>query len=316
MSLAREPGRPVGALLRGWRERRRLTQLDLAERANVSTRHISFVENGRSRPTSEMIILLSKHLDVPLRERNQLLLAGGYAPAYSENGLASPSMSAVSAAIDRVLAGLGPLPAAVIDRRWELVAANDAIDLFTAGAAARLLEPPVNVLRLSLHPEGMAPRILNLPEWRAHLLDRLARQADATGDQVLRDLHTELSAYPVPGRVADGAADGGKRGRAGRPTEPWTANGIIAPVRYRSPRGELSLFTTTTVFGTPTDVTVSELAVETFFPADAPTASLLYGSAGNPGWWQVMDSPHRTKRSAGAYRAVSDDGDSGAARDV
>lgn len=279
MSLAREPGRPVGALLRGWRERRRLTQLDLAERANVSTRHISFVENGRSRPTSEMIISLSGHLDVPLRERNQLLLAGGYAPAYSESDLASPPMSAVSAAIDRVLTGLGPLPAAVIDRHWQLVAANDAIDLFTAGAAARLLEPPVNVLRLSLHPEGMAPRILNLPEWRAHLLDRLARQADATGDQVLRDLHTELSAYPVPDRVADGAADGGERGRAGRPAEPWTANGIVTPVRYRSPRGELSLFTTTTVFGMPTDVTVSELAVETFFPADAPTASLLYESA-------------------------------------
>ncbi|WP_041254927.1 helix-turn-helix transcriptional regulator [Frankia sp. EAN1pec] len=282
MVLAREPGRSVGALLRGWRERRRLTQLGLAERANVSTRRISFVENGRSRPTSEMIIMLSEHLGVPLRERNQLLLAGGYAPAYSENDLASPPMSAVSAAIDRVLAGLGPLPAAVIDRRWELVAANDAIDLFTAGAAARLLEPPVNVLRLSLHPEGMAPRILNLPEWRTHLLDRLARQADTTGDAVLHDLHTELSAYPVPDRgangVGHGAADDGARGRAGRPAGLWTANGIVIPMRYRSPRGELSLFTATTVFGTPTDVTVSELAVETFFPADAHTAGLLYGS--------------------------------------
>ncbi|ONH61324.1 transcriptional regulator [Frankia sp. CcI49] len=267
MALPRAHEPSVGALLRGWREQRRLTQLDLAERTNVSTRHISFVENGRSRPTSEMILTLAEHLDVPLRERNQLLLAGGYAPAYSQHDLASPSMSAVSEAINRVLAGLAPLPAVVVDRHWELVAANEAIGLFTAGVAPRLLEPPVNVLRLSLHPDGMAPRILNLPEWKAHLLDRLARQAAAARDNALDDLHAELSAYSAHST----------RGPCSR-AETHPANTLVVPMRYQSPRGELALFTATTVFGTPTDVTVSELAIETFYPADPASAAALTAS--------------------------------------
>ncbi|MEX5634027.1 helix-turn-helix domain-containing protein [Parafrankia sp. FMc2] len=295
MALPRMHDQPVGVLLRGWREQRRLTQLGLAERAGVSTRHISFVENGRSRPTREMILMLAEQLDVPLRERNQLLLAGGYAPAYSEHDLASPPMSAVSEAINRVLAGLAPLPAVVVDRHWELVAANDSISLFTAGVAPRLLEPPVNVLRLSLHPDGMAPRILNLPQWKAHLLDRLARQAEKSADPVLLDLHAELHTYPAPGggRFRDRDVNGRHRrsaanGMASRDTsdrermdsqpELWAANTIVVPMHYKSPRGDLALFTATTVFGTPTDVTVAELAIETFYPADPTSANLLNAS--------------------------------------
>ncbi len=173
------PEEPVGTLLRRWRERRRLTQLDLSLRAEVSARHLSFVETGRAKPTSSMILLLSEHLDVPLRERNVLLLAGGYAPAYPQHGLSDVPMAAISDAITAILAAHQPYPAVVIDRHWELVAANDAVDVLTAGAAAHLLEPPVNVLRLSLHPAGMATRIVNLAQWRAHLLDRLHRQLEA-----------------------------------------------------------------------------------------------------------------------------------------
>jgi transcriptional regulator with XRE-family HTH domain len=249
----------VGTLLRSWRERRRLSQLDLSLQADVSTRHLSYVETGRSRPTSSMILHLSDQLEIPLRERNALLLAAGYAPAYPEYALSAPPMSAVNDAINSVLEGHWPYPAVVVDRHWELVAGNAAIGLLTAGAATRLLEPPVNVLRLSLHPEGMAPRIVNLPEWRSHLLHRLAHQANTTGDQVLYDLHAELAAYP-----------GGGSSREAAP-----AGGIVVPLRYRAGDTELSFFSTTTVFGTPLDVTVAELAIEAFYPADPMTAEAL-----------------------------------------
>src|SRR6202012_3107421 len=171
---------PVGQLLRSWRERRMLTQLELALRAEVSARHLSFVETGRSRPTSEMILRLARHLDVPLRERNVLLLSGGYAPAFPVSQLDDPPLRAVHEAIEHVLRGHEPYPAVVIDARWELVSANGAVSLLTRDVAAELLEPPVNVLRLSLHPRGLAPRIDNLAEWRAHLLDRLNRDIEAT----------------------------------------------------------------------------------------------------------------------------------------
>jgi transcriptional regulator with XRE-family HTH domain len=184
----------AGNLLREWRQRRRLSQLDLAIVANVSSRHLSFVETGRSRPTSQMILHLAEHLDVPLRDRNTLLLAGGYAPAYPEHGLAEPELTAVRSALTRVLAGHEPYPAVVVNRWWELIDANTGIALFTRQVSPGLLEPPVNVLRLSLHPDGMAPRIANLPEWRAHLLARLYRQAQATGDTRLVQLHDELEA--------------------------------------------------------------------------------------------------------------------------
>jgi transcriptional regulator with XRE-family HTH domain len=248
----------VGALLRGWRERRRLSQLDLALRAEVSTRHLSFIETGRSRPTSEMIIRLAHQLDVPLRERNVLLLSGGFAPAYPANGLGDPPMSAVHEAIEHVLRAHEPFPAVVIDARWDLVAANDAVGLLTEGAAAALLEPPVNVLRLSMHPEGIAGRIVNLAEWRAHLLHRLNHDIEASGDAALIALREELSTYPSP--PPDGRPD---------------TRAILVPLRVRVRGTVLSLFSTTTVFGTPRDVTLSELAIESFYPADAPTAAFL-----------------------------------------
>jgi len=257
---AGEPAQ-VGALLRGWRERRRLSQLDLALRAGVSARHLSFVETGRSRPTSEMIIRLAEQLEVPLRERNVLLLSGGYAPAYPANGLADPPMAAVHEAIEHVLRAHEPFPAVVIDAGWDLVAANDAVALLTEGAAPALLEPPVNVLRLSLHPEGMASRIVNLAEWRAHLLHRLNHDIESTGDSALIGLRDELAAYPSPQP-------------AGRPD----TRAILVPLRVRARGTVLSLFSTTTVFGTPRDVTLAELAIELFYPADSPTATFLSGA--------------------------------------
>jgi transcriptional regulator with XRE-family HTH domain len=247
----------AGDLIRGWRQRRRLSQLDLAIAANVSSRHLSFVETGRSHPTSQMILHLAEHLDVPLRDRNALLLAGGYAPAYPERTLAAPELRAVQGALARVLAGHEPYPAAVVNRWWELVDANAGIGLFTGGVSPALLEPPVNVLRLSLHPDGMAPRIANLPEWRAHLLARLHRQAEATGDQRLFTLHDELKAYP------------GGQGASPAVTD------VVVPLRYRTPRAELSFLSITAVIGTPMDVTVEELAIESFYPADDQTAAAL-----------------------------------------
>jgi transcriptional regulator with XRE-family HTH domain len=249
----------VGPLLRAWRERRRLTQLDLALQADVSTRHLSYVENGRARPTSSMILHLSDQLEIPLRERNALLLAGGYAPAFPEHELNAPPLAAVNDAINAVLEGHLPFPAIVVDRHWELVAGNAAVDLLTDGSAGYLLEPPINVLRLSLHPEGMAPRIANLSQWRQHILHRLARQVEATGDPVLAALREELRGYP------GGTTD----------QEPSGPAAIVVPLRYRTGDGELAFFSTTTVFGTPLDVTVAELAIEAFYPADPATAQAL-----------------------------------------
>jgi transcriptional regulator with XRE-family HTH domain len=249
----------VGALLRDWRQRRHLSQLDLAIEADVSSRHLSFIETGRARPTSDMILRLAEHLDVPLRERNKLLLAGGFAPAYPERALASADLASIRTALARVLAGHEPYPAVVINRHWELVDANAPVRLLTDGAAAHLLEPPVNVLRLSLHPDGMAPRIANLPQWRAHLLTRLRRQAQATGDPVLAGLHDELTAYP---------------GGFSQPGPGETD--IIVPLRYLARPGvELSFISITAVVGTPMDITVEELAIESFYPADDATAAAL-----------------------------------------
>lgn len=258
--------RAVGELLREWRQRRRLSQLELSIDAGVSSRHLSFVETGRSRPSPDLILRLAEHLDVPLVERNAMLLAGGYAPAYSSHDLGDPQLEPVRAAIRQILDGHHPYPAVAVDRHWHLVAANATVDLLTTGAAAHLLEPPVNVLRLSLHPEGMAPRIRNLPEWRAHLLDRLARQATTAGDPTLRDLEEELRSYP--GGAAPTAPS------AAVPPTGGTA-GIVVPLRYRHQDRDLSFVSTTTIFGTPLDVTVAGLAIESFFPADPATAAAL-----------------------------------------
>ncbi len=252
----------AGELLREWRQRRRLSQLDLAIQADVSARHLSFVETGRSRPTSEMILRLTEQLEVPLRDRNTVLLAGGYAPAYPEHGLAEPELAAVRAAVAQVLTGHEPYPAVLVNRWWELIEGNASVASLTAGAAPWLLEPPVNALRLSLHPDGMAPRILNLAQWRAHLLTRLNRQVAATGDTRLAELLAELRSYP---------------GGAG---EPPHRTDVVVPLRYLSEGRELSFFSITTVIGTPMDVTVSELAIESFYPADQATAAALRAAAG------------------------------------
>jgi transcriptional regulator with XRE-family HTH domain len=257
--VAAEPAR-IGPLLRDWRERRRMSQLDLALGAGVSARHVSFIETGRSRPSAEMVVQLAEYLDVPLRDRNGLLLAAGYAPAYGQRGLDEPEMEPVREALDRLLRGHEPFPALVIDRHWGLVAANRTVPLLTAGAAEHLLEPPINVLRLALHPEGMAPRTLNLGEWRAHLLDRLGREAVASGDPALFALHEELAGYP------GGGGGHGVELEAGE---------IAVPLRVRVDDTELAFISTATTFGTAVDVTVSELSIESFFPADDATARFL-----------------------------------------
>jgi len=258
----RAPVPPVGALIREWRERRRLSQLDLACDAGVSTRHLSFLETGRARPSREMLLHLAEELKVPLRGRNALLLAAGFAPAYAERGLDDPELVGVRRAIDLVLAGHEPFPALVVDRGWRMLAANRAVAPLLAGVAPALLEPPVNVLRLSLHPDGLGPRIANFAQWRAHVLERLASQIEATADAELRALAEELAAYPAPANEDAAAA--------------LDLGGVAVPLQLRmQDLGELSFFSTTTVFGTPLDITLSELALETFLPADAHTAETL-----------------------------------------
>lgn len=256
---------PVGRLVREWRQRRRLSQLDLALGASISARHLSFLETGRSTPSRGMVLRLAERLDLPLRERNTLLLAAGYAPAFRERPLQDPGLEAARRAVELILAGHEPYPALAVDRHWNLVSANRAVAPFLAAASPALLTPPVNVLRLSLHPEGLAPSILNFGEWRDHLLHRLRRQASVTPDPVLEDLASELRAYPAPA-----TADTTGTGDDGTPM-----SDIIVPLRLRSPAGDLSLISTTTVFGTPVDITVSELTLETFFPADSTTARIL-----------------------------------------
>ncbi|HEY0662005.1 MAG TPA: helix-turn-helix transcriptional regulator [Lysobacter sp.] len=258
--------RPVGELIRDWRQRRRLTQLDLAAMADTSTRHVSFIETGRSLPSRAMLMRLAERLEVPLRERNVLMTAAGLAPVYGQRAFDDPALQQARAAIDMVLTGHEPYPAVAVDRHWNLVAANRALAPMLAGAAPHLLEPPVNILRLSLHPEGVAPRIVNFGEIRAHLLQRLRHQADSTGDPELRELYDELSAYPMPpGSVPHADPD-------------WQpAKSVAMQLQLRTEAGVLSFITTVTVFGTPTDVTLSELAIESFFPADAATADALRG---------------------------------------
>jgi transcriptional regulator with XRE-family HTH domain len=255
--------RPVGEILREWRQRRRLSQLDLALQGDISTRHLSFIETGRSAPSRDMVLQLAERLEVPLRERNALLLAAGFAPAFPERPLEDPALAGAREAIELVLAGHEPYPALAIDRHWTLLAANRAVAPLLAGASPALLQPPLNVLRLSLHPEGLAPRIANLAEWRSHVFDRLRRQIERTADAVLADLLRELRAYPAPGPEAPA--------ENGPPA-------VIIPLRYVTPAGTLNFISTTMVFGTPLDITLSELALETFFPADAATAAILRGA--------------------------------------
>ena len=252
---------PVGERVREWRQRRRMSQLDLASEAEISTRHLSFIETGRAQPSRDMVLHLSERLDIPLRERNVLLVAAGYAPVFPQRTLDDPALQAARKAVELVLAGHEPYPAVAIDRHWTMVAANKAVAPLLAGVDAALLRPPVNVLRLSLHPQGMAPRIANLVEWRTHLLDRLRRQIEISADPVLASLMTELRSYPAPYQ--------------GPPSRREDYAGMVVPLELKTDDGVLALFSTTTVFGTPVDITLSELALELFFPANRETAEAL-----------------------------------------
>jgi transcriptional regulator with XRE-family HTH domain len=264
MVTATRTGIPaVGPLLRGWRQRRRLSQLDVSARAAISTRHLSFLETGRARPSREMVLHLAEELDVPLRERNTLLVAAGYAPVYRETPLDGEDMATVRQTLEQLLAGHEPFPALVVDRQWNLVLANRAVDLLLTGVPEALLAPPVNVLRLSLHPDGLAGRIANFEEWSGHLLARLGREVTATGDPALATLYDELAALP----------------RVSRP-EPHVPHGdgasrLMVTLRLKTALGDLAFFSTVATFGTAVDITLAELSIETFFPADAATAAAL-----------------------------------------
>jgi transcriptional regulator with XRE-family HTH domain len=258
----RAPPQPFGDHLRHWRQHRRLSQLDLAQEADISTRHLSFVETGRSVPSREMVLRLAERLDVPLRERNALLVAAGYAPMYRERPLDDPALASARQAVELILKSHEPYPALAVDRHWNLVAANKMLPHLLAGADPSLLQAPVNVLRLSLHPRGLAPKIVNLVQWRTHIFERLRQQIQATGDSTLAALLEELRGYPVP-EGADGAQLEGEH------------LGVVMPFKFRTAQGVLSFISTTTIFGTPVDVTLQELALETFFPADALTGEVL-----------------------------------------
>jgi transcriptional regulator with XRE-family HTH domain len=252
---------PVGHLLRHWRQQRRLSQLDVASEAAVSARHLSFVETGRSKPSRELVLHLAEHLDVPLRGRNALLLAAGYAPTYRETPLESEAMTPVRDAVALLLAGHEPFPAIVVDRHWDLVGANGpALAIMSDGVDPALLAPPANAIRVTLHPDGLAPRIANFAQYSAHLIDRLRREADAYADDRLGELIEEMCGYP---------------GVAGSPSPGATAAELFVPLVLRTGEGELTFFSTLTTFGTARDITVEELAIESFFPADAATAAVL-----------------------------------------
>ncbi|MYV96121.1 helix-turn-helix transcriptional regulator [Streptomyces sp. SID1034] len=267
----------VGPMLRGWREQRRISQLELALRAGSSSRHISFVETGRSRPSEEMVLRLAEHLDVPVRERNALLLAAGYAPHYAQTPLDDPSMSALREGMERLLRAYDPYPALMVDGTYTVVAANRGMGMLLDGVAPHLLAPPVNAMRLTLHPEGLAPRIRNLPEWRGHLLEQMERQIALLRSDTLRELYEEVAAHPVPpahSRPADAQQPGDAAPRLGdaaaHPTFPFAL-----PLRIEHRHTVLSFVSTIATFNTPMDVTVSELAIETFLPTDPETAKYL-----------------------------------------
>lgn len=255
-----ERNQTIGSLIKIWRERRRKSQLELALDAEISTRHLSFVETGRAKPSREMILLLAENLKIPLRERNKILMTGGYAPTYSEKTLDDFSMTAAREAIDLILKAHEPFPALAIDRYWNMVAANKTMPLMLDGVSPKLLEDPVNVLRLSLHPEGLAPQIVNYREWRNHLLQRLKKEVEDTADSKLEALLNELVGYKIDEKSGKSAKTDAR---------------IVVPLQIETKFGVLSFISTTTVFGTPINVTVSEVALETFFPANEATKEVF-----------------------------------------
>src|SRR5215471_8746085 len=255
-----EPAKPIhiGEHLREWRQRRHLSQLDLAGDAEISARHLSFVETGRSAPSREMVLKLAERLEVPLRERNVLLVAAGFAPAFQQRSLDDPALKSARQAIDLVLKAHEPNPALAYDRHWNLVSANRMVAPLLEGIPQRLLGQPFNILRLAFHPEALAPRTVNLAEWCGHLLERLHRQCEATADPELIKLYQDLKSYPIPARSG-----------------PLPPDNVAIPFKLRHDGEVLSFFSTTMVFGTPVDITLSELALETFFPADDLTAARM-----------------------------------------
>ena len=254
---------PVGEILRSWRRRRSLSQLELSLNAGVSSRHLSFLETGRARPSREMVLHLAEQLEVPPRERNTLLLAAGFAPLYTERSLEEPEMDPVRGAIDRFLRAHEPYPALVIDRYHDLLASNDALGVLLEGVSPQLLRAPANALRIALHPEGMAPRTLNFGEWSAHLMGRLQREMHLTADPRLERLHEELADYPGV--------------ELSSPQSGSQAHDIVLPVRLRDGDRELAFFSTLSTFGTAVDITLAELSIEAFYPANAQTANRLLG---------------------------------------
>ncbi|MER8072041.1 helix-turn-helix transcriptional regulator [Streptomyces sp. NPDC094034] len=271
---AAEPA--VGPLLRDWRKRRRVSQLELAIRADSSARHISFIETGRARPSEEMVLRLADRLDVPVRERNTLLLAAGYAPRFTETALDDPAMDAVRQGLERLLQGYEPYPAVVVDGTYTVVAANRGIAMLMEGLPAKLLAPPLNAMRLTLHPEGLAPRIRNLPEWRGHLLDQMERQLALDRSPALRAVYDEVAAYPsARSATEEGAVAAGDTGALRSVAGPSFALPMIIEHDGRV----LSFLSSISTFNTPMDVTVAELAIETFLPADPATVAYLTSRA-------------------------------------
>lgn len=262
--MNRVESKTVGKLLREWRGRRRLSQLDLAYDAEISPKHLSFIETGRAQPSREMILRLAGQMEIPLREQNVLLTAAGFAAVFPERSLSDESLDAASQAVDLILTGLEPNPAFAVDRYWTLIAANKAVNILLAEVDPALLTPPVNILRLCLHPKGFTPQIINYSEWRQYVIEYLDRQVAITADNFLTELLQELKSYPKP-----------KSSRIHVPPKTIEYSRFAIPLSLATGEGELSLISTITVFGTPVDVTLSELAIESFFPADTQTADIL-----------------------------------------
>lgn len=266
-------GQGVGPLLRAWRERRRVSQLELALRADSSARHISFIETGRSRPSEEMVLRLAEHLDVPVRERNSLLLAAGYAPRFRETPLDDPALGALRAGMERLIQGYEPYPALVVDAMYNVLAANRGITMLLEGVPESLLTPPLNAMRLTLHPQGLAPRIRNLPEWRGHLLAQMERDIALHRSAPLRELYEEVAAYPAPETASDPETT-----LAPEPAEPVPY--FALPMLIEHEGRTLSFVSSISTFNTPMDVTVAELAIETLLPADPATVKYLHALMG------------------------------------